>query len=54
MLFISIIILLFFASVKALARPADAVKPSNEKEKTKQSFFGSPRRQKAAVEGDDD
>ena len=54
LLMIAIIILLFFASVKALARPADAVKPSKEKEKTKQSFFGLPRRHKAASEGDDD
>lgn len=50
----AVIAVLFFASVKALARPADAVKPSKEKEKTKHSLFGSLGRQKAASEGDDD
>ena len=50
----AVIALLFFASVKALARPADAVKPSKEKEKTKHSLFGSLGRQKAASEGGDD
>ena len=50
----AVIALLFFASVKALARPADAVKPSKEKEKPKQSLFGSLGNQKAAAEGDDD
>ena len=50
----AVIAVLFFASVKALARPADAVKPSKEKEKTKHSLFGSLGRQKAAAEGDDD
>ena len=50
----AVIALLFFASVKALARPADAVKPPQKKEKTKQSFFGSLGGQKAASEGDDD
>ena len=47
----ALITLLFFASVKAYARPADAGKPPIEKEeRPKKTFFGKP---KAAAEGDD-